>query len=388
MSTPFNAFMHYSGAYLQDDWRVSPKFTLNYGLRLEHEDRAARREQRLHRRLRPHAEPRRRARQRRQPAHRSADPRRPGLRRRQRRQRVPGRPAGDEVLAARRHGLLVQPEDGAPRRLRHLLGAVELPGRRRGQLRQHRLHQDTFISQNQFRPTTSLTNPFPNGVLQPRRQPAAARWPASAARSSSSIRTRRRPRSSSTRWTSTASCRATWRSASSTSGATGRDLGLGGSNDGIININQLDPRYLALGPALLDQVPNPFFGLPNVTSAAPFPRARAPTSATIQRRELLRPFPQFNDILMRQSTLGKSQYHAAIFKFEKRMSNGWGGRINYTYSRLKDNQFGETNFFSTHGRRCDRRNAERLRPRRRVHHRPARRAAQADVLADRRTAVR
>ena len=50
---------------------------------------------------------------------------------------------------------------------------------------------------------------------------------------------------------------------------------------------------------------------------------------------------------MRQSTLGESQYHAAIFKFEKRMSNGWGGRINYTYSQLKDNQFGETNFFST-----------------------------------------
>ena len=28
------------------------------------------------------------------------------------------------------------------------------------------------------------------------------------------------------------------------------------------------------------------------------------------------------------------------------MSNGWGGRINYTYSRLEDNQFGEGNFFS------------------------------------------
>ncbi len=28
------------------------------------------------------------------------------------------------------------------------------------------------------------------------------------------------------------------------------------------------------------------------------------------------------------------------------MTNGWGGRINYTYSRLKDNQFGEGNFFS------------------------------------------
>ena len=29
------------------------------------------------------------------------------------------------------------------------------------------------------------------------------------------------------------------------------------------------------------------------------------------------------------------------------MSNGWGGRINYTYSRLMDNQFGESNFFSS-----------------------------------------
>jgi hypothetical protein len=28
------------------------------------------------------------------------------------------------------------------------------------------------------------------------------------------------------------------------------------------------------------------------------------------------------------------------------MSNGWGGRINYTWSHLEDNQFGEGNFFS------------------------------------------
>jgi hypothetical protein len=131
------------------------------------------------------------------------------------------------------------------------------------------------------------------------------------------------------------------------SGATGRDLGLGGSNDGIININQVPAQYLSMGSALLDQVPNPFFGLPNVIiNGASFPQGKSTSSPTIQRRELLRPFPQFNDILMRQATYGENQYHAAIFKFEKRMSNGWGGRINYTYSRLKDNQFGETNFFA------------------------------------------
>ena len=87
-------------------------------------------------------------------------------------------------------------------------------------------------------------------------------------------------------------------------GATGRDLGLGGANDGIININQVPTQYLALGPALLENVPNPFFGLPAG-------QGKNVGSATIQRRELLRPFPQFNDILMRQSTPGKNQYHAA-----------------------------------------------------------------------------
>ncbi len=84
-------------------------------------------------------------------------------------------------------------------------------------------------------------------------------------------------------------------------------------------------------------MPNPFFGLPAG-------QGFAVTSPTVQRRQLLRPFPQFGDILMRQNTSGRSQYHAAIFKVEKRITNGWGGRMNYTYSRLMDNQFGETNF--------------------------------------------
>jgi outer membrane receptor protein involved in Fe transport len=35
---PFEWFTKYYGAYVQDDWRVSERLTLNYGLRLEHED--------------------------------------------------------------------------------------------------------------------------------------------------------------------------------------------------------------------------------------------------------------------------------------------------------------------------------------------------------------
>jgi trimeric autotransporter adhesin len=124
-------------------------------------------------------------------------------------------------------------------------------------------------------------------------------------------------------------------------GARGDHLGLGGSNDSAVNINQLDPKYLALGAALNQTVANPFFGNPN---AGPFAN-----SATISRQQLLRPFPQFGNILAGHVTEGKSRYNAAVIEWTKRMSHGVGGRVSYTYSNLKDNQYGEGNFYSAGG---------------------------------------
>ena len=37
-------------------------------------------------------------------------------------------------------------------------------------------------------------------------------------------------------------------------------LSMGGTSDATVNINQLDPSYLALGTGLQQLVPNPFFG--------------------------------------------------------------------------------------------------------------------------------
>ena len=45
-------------------------------------------------------------------------------------------------------------------------------------------------------------------------------------------------------------------------------------------------------------------------------------------------------------TEGRSRYNAAVVEVSKRMSHGIGGRFSYTYSVLKDNQVGETNFYS------------------------------------------
>jgi hypothetical protein len=48
-----------------------------------------------------------------------------------------------------------------------------------------------------------------------------------------------------------------------------------------------------------------------------------------------------------QSTGAHSMYHAAIVQLRKRVTGLWGGQVSYTFSRLTDNQFGESNYYSS-----------------------------------------
>jgi trimeric autotransporter adhesin len=339
VSAPFNAFVHYYGGYVQDDFRLRASTTFNIGLRLEHESGLMEENDSFtvafDRTLNPGGA-----------LGSVINP-------------VTGKPF--------RGGLVYAGVNGAPRHqgdppavkvsprlglvhsfnkatvLRAGYGIYWAPWNYQGvgaaNYGQIGYSQQTFTTeQNQFRPVLSLTNPFVNGVLQPQGNKLGA-LAGVGGQIEFIDQTKRAPRVQQYSVDLSRELPGGTAIGFEYSGATGRDLGLGGSNDGIININQVDPQYLSLGSALLDNVPNPFFGLPagqgfNVTSA------------TVQRRQLLRPFPQFANILMRQTTAGRNQYHAGIVKFEKRVSHGWGGRINYTYSRLMDNQFGESNFFS------------------------------------------
>ena len=122
------------------------------------------------------------------------------------------------------------------------------------------------------------------------------------------------------------------------SGSRAEHMPVGGTVDATVNINQIDPQYLSLGPALLDLVPNPFFGNTAFGNLA--------NAATITRGQLLRPFPQFTDVLAHRVTEARTRYNAMTLRFDKRVRNNWGLNANYTFSRLMDNQFGESNTYS------------------------------------------
>ena len=54
-------------------------------------------------------------------------------------------------------------------------------------------------------------------------------------------------------------------------------------------------------------------------------------------QSLLRPFPQFGNVTMLSPTWGASEYHGVNLKFEKRYSGGLQFSMNYTFARAIDN---------------------------------------------------
>lgn len=90
--------------------------------------------------------------------------------------------------------------------------------------------------------------------------------------------------------------------------------------------NANDPLLLKqYGPSLLDVVPNPFYGKIQGGVGA-FP--------TIQRRQLLRPFPHYQQILAVRRPYGDAHYHSMTARLEKAYSRGYTLSVGYTLSKL------------------------------------------------------
>jgi hypothetical protein len=88
--------------------------------------------------------------------------------------------------------------------------------------------------------------------------------------------------------------------------------------------NQLDPTYLSLGRSLQDRVPNPLAGRVAGSFGA----------ATIVRQQLLRPYPHYNQVAITRPHLGNSTYHGFIVSAEKRYSKGLSFLASFTFGKL------------------------------------------------------
>jgi hypothetical protein len=111
-------------------------------------------------------------------------------------------------------------------------------------------------------------------------------------------------------------------------GTVSRNLVLG---TGAININQLAPEYLSLGGALTETVTNPFYvsGGPGFIG-----------SPTMTRSQLLRPFPQFGNVLLNNVDRNSARYDSFVLKAQKRMSMGLSFLSTWTWSKNYDASFG------------------------------------------------
>jgi hypothetical protein len=84
-----------------------------------------------------------------------------------------------------------------------------------------------------------------------------------------------------------------------------------------------------------------------------------PQFATPGNAQLVRPFPQFNDVTWINPSIGNSTYHAVFFRTEKRMSRGLAFLAHYTFSKFLDdveaaNEFGSTgSYMNAYNRRLD-----------------------------------
>jgi hypothetical protein len=107
-----------------------------------------------------------------------------------------------------------------------------------------------------------------------------------------------------------------------------------------LNLNQLDPKYFSMGNALLDKVPNPFFG--QITSSG-----CSLDQPTIQQGQLLRPHPEFCDITENQDPADGSHYNALDVNYTHRVSQGLTLLASYTFSKFIDNVGGPENWASS-----------------------------------------
>jgi len=328
LNSQVDDFVNYASAYLQDDYRVTPRLTVNAGLRLEHESGLAERNNNLV----------------------------VGFDRTAVSPLGVTIPAGTDPLhpEARqvKGGLIYAGVDGAPTtqgnpppvKLSPRVGVVFTVDRQTVLRGGYGLYwapwnyspvlstgysQTTTLVQNNNIPITSIDNPFPTGLLQPTGNSLGLLSGTSTGVSffdpdATAPRMQQYSVDLQRQLPGGVSVVVGY------VGSRGDHLNFNSS----INLNQLPTEYLALGRQLTTLVNNPFFGVAGAGTLA--------TQRQVQLNSLLVPYPQYGLNAVSMTTAGaRSLYNAAVFELRKRTTGLWGGSFSYTYSVAKDNQIGQ-----------------------------------------------
>jgi len=108
-----------------------------------------------------------------------------------------------------------------------------------------------------------------------------------------------------------------------------RGVQLQRNNETGFDLNQLAPMYMSLGSHLNDLVANPFYGIVNSGVLA---------TSQISRMQLLRPYPEFTNVYPLYMSGGKSHFESLQTQFTKRMAHGFQLEGSYTWSKVLDDQ--------------------------------------------------
>jgi trimeric autotransporter adhesin len=333
LATPLSVYVNYFGGYLQDDFRVSQKLTLNLGLRYEYEQGLQERDNQLTVGFDPDAP-------------------------------LPVQPAGLNV----RGGLIFAGMDGNPTQqvraqknklgprigfaymltekttIRGGYGILWAPAifslgptvEGYGALGFAAVTNMVTTLDGGLTPANYLSNPFPNGLLSPTGNSLGLMTQVGQ---TISFVDQNRKAAYMQQYSFDIQRELPGNIALTAGyvGSRGTNLQIGGISNGGVNINQLPPQFMSRTD-LQNPVPNPFFG----TAAG----VGILSSRTIAQGQLLRPFPQFGDVIMYGASGGNSFYNAVTVKAQKRFSKGFSLLTAYTFSKLLDNITGNSNYFA------------------------------------------
>jgi hypothetical protein len=118
-----------------------------------------------------------------------------------------------------------------------------------------------------------------------------------------------------------------------------------------ININQLPDQYVSLGSKLGAKVPNPFYGTAGgVVNLA---------ASTTTQAQLLLPFPEFGAVTLTNTDLGHALYYSFYAKAQKRMGHGLNLLTTLTWARNQNDSNGASNTYDSNGSGSSQNNHDR-----------------------------